>query len=222
MITRFWLAPRRRDMSVEQFQQHWLAHGPLGLSLPGVSRYQQNHGVTRDGRYLLPYPGFDACAELTWESLADMDAAISAPQNTRDSAEDEESFLAPEHFGLMITEPRVCVDGEPSEGAVRLMTFLRRHSRATTEECAEAVTGAYTRAAGALRPLRHEQFITVVSAHDEGRGPAAFDAMDALWFGSIDEALGALASPEYQDALMHLAGRAQGSERVLSRPVRMR
>lgn len=218
MITRFWLAPRRRDMSIEASQAHWRSvHGAIGRELPGLRRYVQNHGLVRDGRYLLPYPGFDICSELTWDDLAAMDAAIDAPRHARDSLDDERNFADPDRSGLCLTERRVRIDGQTGDGTVKLMTFLRRHPRASNHDLADALSGPYAAAVAAGSPLRHEQFRGLAEAH-RTRGPAAFDAIDAIWLASAEDALRYLASRESAEATWRLAGRVLGTERFLVRP----
>jgi hypothetical protein len=58
MITRIFLAPRRRDMSSEACLAHWRGeHAAIGARLPGVRAYVQNHGVLEDGASCLAILG---------------------------------------------------------------------------------------------------------------------------------------------------------------------
>ena len=89
MITRIFLAPRRRDMTSEACLEHWRGkHAAIGARLPGVRAYVQNHGVLENGRFLLGYPGFDIMPELDWDDLAAMDRAIDSPAHEEDSVDD--------------------------------------------------------------------------------------------------------------------------------------
>ena len=78
MVTRFGLAPRRAGLSMSEFQTHWHdKHGPLVKKFKGVKRIWQNHALLRDGMPLLPWTGFDSCAELDFDDLAAMKFAMS-------------------------------------------------------------------------------------------------------------------------------------------------
>src|SRR6266511_2911650 len=81
MIVRVGMAPRRRGMTTAEFQAHWrTTHADSALLTPGLECYVQNHAVVgSDGGYVLPYPGFDACAETEFASVAVMDAGFASP-----------------------------------------------------------------------------------------------------------------------------------------------
>jgi uncharacterized protein (TIGR02118 family) len=181
-------------MSIEACQAHWRSvHRAIGRSLPGLRRYVQNQGIVRDGRYVLPYPGFDICSELTWDDRAAMDAALAAPQHLQNSLDDERNFAEPDLADVCLSERHVRIDGD---GPVRLMTFMRRHPRTSQGELAEAFSGAYAKAVSATNPLRHEQFL----------GEGAFDAIDAIWFASVEDAVRYVGSADCAEALRELAG----------------
>ena len=70
MIIRFGMAPRLPGSSFEAFQKHWMtSHADAAGAIPGLLAYTQNHSVLVEGKPLLPYPGFDACSELLFESV---------------------------------------------------------------------------------------------------------------------------------------------------------
>src|SRR5262245_58609569 len=120
VITRFWLAPRRRDMSIEASQAHWRSvHREIGKSLPGLRRYVQNLGILRGGQYLLTHPGFDICSELSEDNEPAMQAALAAPQHAQSSVEDERNFAEPALARVCLTERHVRI---PGDGTVKLMT----------------------------------------------------------------------------------------------------
>jgi uncharacterized protein (TIGR02118 family) len=193
VITRFWLAPRRRDLSIEASQAHWRSvHREIGKTLPGVLRYVQNHGIVRNGQYLLPYPGFDICAELTWHDEPAMEAALAAPRHAEDAVEDERNFVQPELARVCVTERHVRI---ACSGPVKLMTFLRRRPGVTVAQLTRALGG-------------HEHFI--------GRG--AFDAIDVLWFATEADAVEYLRSPLYTEATSSIDPITEGSVRFLVRP----
>ena len=68
MIVRVGMAPRMHDLTPAQCARHWRTeHADAARQLPGLRGYVQDHAVLRDGRPLLPYPGFDVCAETAFD-----------------------------------------------------------------------------------------------------------------------------------------------------------
>ena len=75
MIAVFSLMRRRQDVSLTEFQRHWLdPHGPLVCKFPRLRRYSQNH-VTGAG-----VTDVDGFAELAYDSDADQEAATGSPE----------------------------------------------------------------------------------------------------------------------------------------------
>jgi len=104
MITRVFFGARRSDLTTEACLAHWRGtHAAIGARLPGVRAYVQNHGVLSDGRFLLPYPGFDIMPELDWDDLGAMDVAIDSPIHERDSIDDEANFIDTARTGYAVT-----------------------------------------------------------------------------------------------------------------------
>ncbi len=101
-ITRVFLAPRRPDLSIEDYQRYWRTeHAALTLTFPDVSRYVQNHAVLRDGAPLLPPPGFDVFSELDFVSADAMDASWSSPQYAK-GEDDENNFIDPRWSTVLV------------------------------------------------------------------------------------------------------------------------
>jgi len=220
MITRTFFAARRADMSTEQCLAHWRAHhSSIGARLPGVRGYVQNHGILAEGRFLLPYPGFDIMPELEWADLAAMDSAIDSPVHEKDSVDDEERFIDTKRTGYSVSNRHVLVDGPVPEGAVKLITVLRRAPSVSAGKLADALTGAYASAVKPANPLRHEVLIGLPDR--EGRPSFAAQAIDILWFANPEDVLAWTASESAGRAAWHLAGIAFGSERLIARPYRV-
>src|SRR5262249_4548700 len=156
-------------------------------TLAGLRSYVQNHAILSDGRPLLPYPGFDACSEIAFDSLEAMDAAFESDHYRQNVTADEHVLIDKSRFGLLLTERRVLDGGEPGEGAVKLMTFVTADRNAGADALAEALAGPYRAAAAAAGPLRHEQLIVIPGSHDWRLQPPA-DAVDVLWFAGAGEA----------------------------------
>jgi uncharacterized protein (TIGR02118 family) len=220
MITRVFFAARRGDMTTGECLAHWRGHhSAIGARLPGVRAYVQNHGVLEDGRFLLPYPGFDIMPELDWEDLAAMDAAIDSPVHEQDSVDDEANFIDGDRTGYAVTTRHVLDGGRPPQDAVKLVTLLRRAPGAAAEALAGALTGPYAQAVAGTGPVRHE--VLVALPDRPGRAPFSVQAVDLLWFATAEEAVAWAGSLAAYRAAWHLAGSAFGSERLVARPHRV-
>ena len=79
-VKAFYFSPRRPDLTVAQFQDHWRnVHGPLVKPSPGITRYVQCHPCAE--AYDSLKPRFDALAELTFPDKA-AQAAFGASEHT--------------------------------------------------------------------------------------------------------------------------------------------
>lgn len=221
-LVRIGLAPRAAGLSYEAVQEHWrTSHRDAALGLEGMRSYVQNHAVLRGGRLLLPYPGFDVCAETEFDDVASMRAAFASDHYRHAVREDEAKLIDGSRFMLVLTRRRVISDGEPPDSAVKLMTFLRRSPRASTRALVEVLAGPYARAVAHANPLRHEQLITEPAAHATEL-PACCDAVDLIWFADAEHALDAVTGVLAEHAGPLLSGTAFGAERTLVRGLRMR
>ena len=221
MITRVGMAPRAAGLTYEAAQEHWRnEHADLAGQLPGLRGYVQNHAVLADGGPLLPYPGFDACSELEFDSLAAMDEAFASEHYREAVVADEHSLIDKSRFALILTERRVLADGDPEAGAVKLLTFLPLDPRATRPALDERLAGPYREIVAEAGPLRHEQLLEIPGAH-EGRLPALCAAVDILWFSTSEQALEVVQGETGHRAAYALAGAAFGAARLLALPNRV-
>jgi uncharacterized protein (TIGR02118 family) len=217
MITRVFFAARRSDLTTEECLGHWRGkHSAIGARLPGVRAYVQNHGVLSDGRFLLPYPGFDIMPELDWDDLSAMDFAIDSPAHEQDSIDDEANFIDTARTGYAVATRHVLRDGDPPAGAVKLITLLRRAPNVPLRAVADALTGPYAAAVARYRPLRHEALVTLPDR--EGRPAFSVQAVDLLWFARPEDAVQWIGSDAAHSAAWFLAGVTLGSERLIARP----
>lgn len=216
MIIRLGMAPRRTGISIIEFQQHWRGpHANAALRIPNLRGYVQNHAILdAGGRPLLPYPGFDACAETVFDDLASMDEGFASATYQQDVRADERELIDGSGFALLLCERRV-LDARPAPtDAVKLMTFWRLHPSCSREELLALAAGPYAEESGRAGALRHEQLIPSVEAH-AGRQPMACDLVDCLWFGAAAEALDFVNGARGAQAEQVLAGKAFGRERLL-------
>ena len=221
MITRVGMAPRAPGLTYTSFQEHWRSeHAGLAGELPGLRGYIQNHAVLGEGRPLLPYPGFDACSEISFDSLAAMDDAFASEHYLGAVTADEHSLIDKSRFGLLLTERRVLAGGDATPDAVKLLTFLPIDPRSTREALDDVLVGRYREIVAEAQPLRHEQLLEIPGAH-AGRLPPGCAAVDILWFESPEQALAFVHGEVGHRAGYALAGTAFGLERVLARPIRI-
>ena len=214
MITRFGMAPRLSEASVEEFQEHWrTSHADAAGQIPNLRRYTQNHGFLRDGRYLLGYPGFDACSELDFDSVASMEDGFASDTYQQMVRADERAFVEKSRFSMMIGRR---LEVKPGEGEVKLLTFMRSHPSSDVDELVAALTGPY---AASLADHVAGHLVYKVDLEGHASIPAAFDVVDVLWLDSKALLNALLASGTWARATWELSGRASGLTRLAARPV---
>ncbi len=214
MISRFGCAPRKPDLTIAQFQEYWrTSHAKVVSQMVGLKRYWQNHAVLRDGETLLPWPGFDACAQIDAETLVDMDRAFLSPHYQGAVREDERRFINHTGFGMTLCE-RVLADGRIDGTGVRLLTFLRLAPMRVPAALSEALLGDKRPGVAKGR----EVFLALTGAAG-GQRTSLFDAVESLWFDNEAEAERQVRSAEEREHRMRLADSVRGCERVIARVV---
>lgn len=113
---------RRPELSLEDFQRTWRQdHAPLVEKYREalrIRRYVQVHRVDEalNQAFRAPRGGpeaFDGVAELWWDSLEDLQAAIATPEGAAAGAvllEDERRFIDLEHSPLWLGHEHVIFD----------------------------------------------------------------------------------------------------------------
>jgi uncharacterized protein (TIGR02118 family) len=218
-IVRVGMAPREAGTTYEAFAAHWRSsHADAAGQLPGLRGYVQNHAVLRDGRPLLPYPGFDACSELLFDDLAAMDAAFASETFRTTVQNDERGFVDKTQFTGLIALRSIVRDAPAQDDDVKLLTLWRPVEGRRPAELADAL--AHAAADRAQRPAlrRHEQLVELDGAH-AGRWPAACHVIDVEVFGSVEEALADLDSDAAHATARDLAGIGQATGRHIARAV---
>ena len=99
---------RKPDVSVEDFQRHWLeAHAPIAAALPGLRRYVQSH--TRRSAYDAGRaPAYDGAVLMWFDSTEAVRNATATPEYARVLA-DGASFLSPGPIRSILTREHIVV-----------------------------------------------------------------------------------------------------------------
>jgi uncharacterized protein (TIGR02118 family) len=214
MITRFGLAPRKSGLTIPEFQTHWrTAHAAVVKGMAGLKRYWQNHAVLRaDGEPLLPWTGFDACAQIDTDSLADLDRAFASPHYLTTVKEDEYRFVDGPRGGYVLCE-RAVAEGNIDVGGVRLLTFMRLTPLGSAAALSEALRGLGTAPGARGREL----FLAGTGGALGGQRFSLFDAVDILWFDDPARAERHVTSADARQRRDSVAHLVRGTERLIAK-----
>lgn len=213
-VVRFGLAPRRPGLTTAEFVELWAEHGARSrrAGRPGRLSYVQNFPVLEAGRHLLPYPGFDVCAEATYESMRAVEAAF-APGAPVGLHADRYSLLDETAFNAVTARRHVVIDGTAAGDSVKLMTFYRSHPLHGPGPLSERLMGEHARIVAEISPMRHEVLLA------NSPEPRQCDAVEIIWFESPTDALDYTRSDASYKAAVALGGRCFGTERLIARAV---
>ena len=108
MVKLIYCISKKPELSVEEFQSYWRnTHAPIAARIPGLRRYVQCHVVPAlYGRE--QQPPFDGAAELWFDDLAAMRAAMQSPE-VRAAVEDEKNFIDHTRVASFVTEEKPIV-----------------------------------------------------------------------------------------------------------------
>ena len=109
---------RKEGLTLEEFYDHWFnRHGPLIASTEPfktlVKRYEQHKRLPEPD--WAGTPGYDGITIQWFDSMADFEGFVQAPEYATVIAPDEQSFLDTDALVWMMTEePVVTIDGPTS------------------------------------------------------------------------------------------------------------
>ena len=99
---------RKPGMPVEDFQRHWReVHGPMGINVPGVRRYEQSHtrlAAYKNGRE----PKWDGIAITWFDDSRALRTAMQSPEFKKVQTDDA-NFIAPGPVPFIITAEHLIV-----------------------------------------------------------------------------------------------------------------
>jgi uncharacterized protein (TIGR02118 family) len=193
------LLVRKAGMSHEDFVEHWqTTHTPIARDIEGVVRYNQ----------VLPtepeHAEFDGLAELYFESLEDLHAALGSEGSrdydpTREVAtrarEDVDNFLAVDERPRFIGRERVVKDTvDTSDGLYKHSAFLVRKAGMSHEEFVEHWQTTHTPIARDIEGV--VKYNQVLPTEPER---AEFDGLAELYFENLSDLYAALGSEGSRD-----------------------
>jgi uncharacterized protein (TIGR02118 family) len=109
MVKLIYCISKKPELSVDEFQRYWReTHGPIAGRIPGLRRYVQCHTApeTYAGSRA---PGFDGAAELWFDDLAAMRAAMGSPE-VQAALEDEKNFIDHTRVASFVTVEKPVVE----------------------------------------------------------------------------------------------------------------
>lgn len=221
MITRLGMAPRRPGMTTSQVLEHWrTSHADAAGQIPGLRRYDQLHPVLVDGGYPLGYPGFDACSELDFDSVEEMEAGFGSQVYQQAVRADEDAFIDKQRFSLVLGTWHD-LDGQADASAPRLLRMLRVHPAADADVLWSAVTGPYLAAVAGDERIAGVRVLRPLEEQRGGREQPACDLVVDLAVADADAALAWARSEAAVDVDLTLAGLVFGSVSHLVQPLRV-
>jgi uncharacterized protein (TIGR02118 family) len=92
---------RLPQLSRAEFQRYWReTHGPIAGAIPGLRRYVQCHVLPE--LYARQSPPYDGAAELWFDDLDAMRAAMQSPE-LKAALEDEKNFINHNRVASFVT-----------------------------------------------------------------------------------------------------------------------
>jgi len=108
MVKLIYCISKKPELSVEEFQRYWReTHGPIAARIPNLRRYVQCHVVPE--LYARQSPGFDGAAELWFDDLDAMRAAMQSPEVAA-ALEDEKNFIDHSRVASFVTVEKPIVE----------------------------------------------------------------------------------------------------------------
>jgi uncharacterized protein (TIGR02118 family) len=217
MIRRISFTRRAAGVGYDDFQRHWRGkHAELAKLLPDLRSYVQNHAVLGPNGPLLPYPGFDVCVELEYDSREAMEASLTSPTYRGAAIADQAGFSDMSHLMSMLVDSDHAEESAPGLDAIKHMTLIRRTASVDRKRFETALLGPYAQEIAAAAPGRRELLVPSAQARADDP-PPAFDAVDIVWFDDAEAAVAFTTSAAAQRARWELGGLAAGIERLIAR-----
>ena len=196
MINAITLLKRRRDLSVDEFQNYWRhQHADVIAKLPGIQRYVQSHPLHET--YQEDGPVYDGVAELlandsqAFRNIGTSEAYVAVQA-------DEENFLDRSANALVLTDEYVIKDGPVVDDSIKCIRLFNRNPDMPVDDFQSYWRDEYGPLIAALPALdRYVQYPARVGGYAKGGQPAC-DGFDITWFGSVNALRNAMNSTDYE------------------------
>ena len=175
---------RRAGMEVEPFQEYWRTrHAEVVRGLPGIRRYVQSHTLLAG--YRRGEPAFDGIAEV-WFDDVDAIRALDGTDALRAVQEDEARFIDRSTMRTLVTDEHLIKDGDPPDGGVKNIEFVRRRPDLGVEEFQRYWRETHGPLASEIPVIvRYVQSHCRRGGYANGRQPPC-DGVAITWFASTD------------------------------------
>jgi len=195
MIKLITLVKRKRGMSVQAFQEHWLnVYALLVAKAPGLKRCVQSHALIQG--YARGDLLFDGIDERWFESSQAMQVFCKSPE-AEAAARDEATFLDCSCTVPMRVDVFIIKDGPIPENAVKNIEFVNRRpgmALPAFQRYWREIHGPIASRIPVIR--RYEQNHLALTAYVEDAAPP-YDGLAITWFDSTAEMRRGATTPEY-------------------------
>ena len=183
MIKVFALLPRRADVSVEYFHDHWrTVHAYHALRISSLRRYVQSHRIGFEVPGLGAAP-FEGVAEVWYDDAAAAVGQNEDPDYTEYAKRDEPSFIAVDRLRHVMTNDRIFA-GDPRSDrreAVKALLFLKRPSSSTPADFDRALDEVCESSAQGLAGVERVADAVAIADEYEGGEPAYDGFVELAW-----------------------------------------
>ncbi len=232
MAKLFALLPKRDDVTVEYFHEHWRTiHKDHALNMRRLQRYVQGHRVEPqpEGFPPAPFAGFDAApyhgiAEAWFTSPAEALGMGEDPDYVNGALKDEPNFMDTSKLGFVVADERVVLAGPAvaqDDPGTKVVFLLRRNSELSPEGFQDLWEERFSEMFTQLpEVVRHHDSFAVQESYADGAEPS-FDGVTEVWWSDVDHCLAAMSSPGMETLREELATViAPGSAAVLETELR--
>jgi uncharacterized protein (TIGR02118 family) len=206
MVKVYALLPRRQDVSVEFFHEHWATvHGEVSKRITTIRRYVQAHRVAGETSGLRPAE-LEGIAELWFDDAATAAGMAEDPNYLNYAYIDALEFIDMDTVAFVITAEHQLRSGPATgagDGEVKLMLLLSRAPGLSPAEFGQRVAGVSDSVRSAATVLAG---FAVPEMYADG-GEPAYDAVIELTFrtrhdlDSAQDALQRLIETDLADAI---------------------
>jgi uncharacterized protein (TIGR02118 family) len=190
MIKFFGLIPRRKDISSEEFHDHYRhPHGTLGSQISTFRGYVQSHQV--HSSVLGPDQNrFEAVAEVWFDTVADAVGLADDPHYLEHVQPDEPNFVDMDSLKWLYTSEEVLISGpdvrspDAAERALQGFHLVRPNTIKLLQFIEQPARDDHSGLGAGLGAVRHVRCRPQLEIHDDER--PAFAEVHELWWPTVE------------------------------------